>query len=408
MKKKYMSYFFLLFPLLDFFTSIATWENLPSIGLFVKGLFLLYAVYFLFKNTQDKRIYFLFLLLFLYGIVDLGYWIIQDVSVLKGEVVHLFKIYYLPILIAYFGINQTKFDKKMIFLLYLEFLFLYLLPYPFHLGHNISEVYPNKSLYLSYFYVGNELSNIFVLLLPTVILYLNEKKDYKLSFLTFLLTLFMLLLLGTKTMYLSVLIILGYFLFRNRKTFFKKLKQYYLFCLPLFLIGVVGLLLWIPESGLYKNIKTSLEFYEVDSVSKLLTFENIDNIIYSNRLDFLKNVHENYKQASVMEKVMGLGRTKIVTLKDIEIDLFDIFYSVGIIGFIVYLFFFLQVLKMVKVKGVSFFTFILLCVISLFTGHVLISPMTTTYFACLFGIEGGQNEKLDKESIKKTKNCLYA
>jgi len=167
-------------------------------------------------------------------------------------------------------------------------------------------------------------------------------------------------------------------------------------------------LLWIPNNNLYQNIKTSLEFYEVDSISKLLTFENIDNIIYSNRLDFLKNVHENYKESNILEKIMGLGRTKINELKDIEIDIFDIFYSVGIVGFIVYVIFFMNVLNKSRVNGVYLFTFMLLLVISLFTGHVLISPMTTTYLASIFGIERKQYEKLDKKSIKKIKNCLNA
>ncbi len=407
MKKRYLNYLLIFSPLLDFLTSIATWESIFSIGLVVKGIFLIYAIYFLLKYCKNKTIYFLFFILFLYAFLDLGYYCFKDVQVLKTEIVHLIKIYYLPILILYFS-NNKMIEKKTIVLLYYEFLILYLLPYPFNLGHNISEVYPNKNLYLSYFYVGNELSNIFVLLLPTVFSYLTLKKDYKLTLLTSVLTLFMLLLLGTKTMYLSVIIILCYFLYLYRKFVFAKIKKYFFIFLPIFFFVISLVILWFPESSLFKNIKTSLEFYEVDSVRELFTFENIDNIIYSNRLDFLKNIHIHYKNSDSMEKIWGLGRSTILSLKDIEIDLFDIFYSVGIIGFIIYLLVFIQILKMVKVKGVFKFTFVLLAIISLFTGHVLISPMTATYLACLFGIEGGQCESLDKESVKKIKNCLHA
>jgi len=407
MKKNYLNYILLLFPFLDFLTSIATWESYPSVGLLFKGIFLIFAVYSILKNAKEKKTYYLFLGLIFYGVIDVTYWIFKDSSALKGEIINLVKIYYLPILILLFGTNREKLSKKTIFFLYLEFLILYLFPYPFHLGHNISEVYPNKDLYLSYFYVGNELSNIFVLLLPVSIVYLIETNDKRFTILTVFLTICMLFLLGTKTMYLSILIIGGYFLFFYRKNIILKIKQYSLFFVMILFIGV-GFLLWIPNNNLYQNIKTSLEFYEVDSISKLLTFENIDNIIYSNRLDFLKNVHENYKESNILEKIMGLGRTKINELKDIEIDIFDIFYSVGIVGFIVYVIFFMNVLNKSRVNGVYLFTFMLLLVISLFTGHVLISPMTTTYLASIFGIERKQYEKLDKKSIKKIKNCLNA
>ena len=55
----------------------------------------------------------------------------------------------------------------------------------------------------------------------------------------------MILLLGTKTMYLSFLFVIGYFLFKKREMF----KKY--------LVIILILLLLLPQSSLYKNIKTS-------------------------------------------------------------------------------------------------------------------------------------------------------
>lgn len=46
-KEKFVYYFVLLLPVIDLFTSIATWEGWPSIGLVLKGFFLLFAVVFL-------------------------------------------------------------------------------------------------------------------------------------------------------------------------------------------------------------------------------------------------------------------------------------------------------------------------------------------------------------------------
>jgi len=404
MKKKIdINTILLLFPIIDFFTSIASWNSWPSIGMGIKGIFLIYAIYDILKNSKERKIKFLLLGLGIYGIIFSLYWSAYGFNTLKKEMINLIKIFYLPLLILYFGTNKKIKPKTLLFLL-LEFLLLYLIPYPFSLGHNLSEVYPNKELYLSYFYIGNELSNIFVLfLLPTFYYLIKEKK--KEIFPTLILTICMLLLLGTKTMYLSVIIIILYLCVIFRHQLFSKIKK---FCIPIGCISVIlGTLLitWIPRSNLYQNIKTSLEFYDVKNIKELCTLENINHIIYSNRLEFLSNIHQNYKNSSFHQKIMGLGRTKIKELKDIEIDIFDIFYSIGILGIIVYVIFLVIILKYVKIKSVNRFTFILLGIISCFTGHVLLSPMTTTYLACLFGIEReNQNERMDQKSTKKIKN----
>jgi len=388
-KERLLTYFLLCFPILDFFTSIATWNSSFSFGILFKGLFFLIALFFILKNNKNKWVRFGLILFFFYFLGDISYWYFKNFVFPKKEVIHLFKVFYLPVLILFF--KDFKCDKKLLVAFFLEFLILYLVPYPFGLGHNISEVYPNKNLYLSYFYVGNELANIFILLLPFAITYfIEEKKSW--GWIVLGLTICMLLLLGTKAMYISVFLILLFLLWYYRKAvlpiFRKHVCLIFVFCV----LSFVGLFVFLPKSSLYQNIQTSLEFYQVDSFSKFFTFENIDNIVYSNRLDFLKNVQDEYHKLSWTEKLMGLGRAKIEEIKDIEIDIFDIFYSIGIVGFLIYLFFFGVVLKQVTFTTMSFFTFLLLVVISMFSGHVFISPMTTTYLACIFGIQYGKDE----------------
>lgn len=399
MKKNYFIYFILFFPILDFLTSIATWNQWVSIGLIVKGIFLGYACYYILKYHSNKKIWLFFLVLLFYGIGDLCYWYFKDSTAIFGEITNLFKIYYLPIFILFFSCYKTKIPLFVYFLLFLEFLLLYLVPYPFHLGHNISEIYPNKHLYLSYFYVGNELSNIFILLLPISFVYLFSCHK-KWIFITFFLTIFMLALLGTKTMYLSVVLILLYFIYVYRKKFTVFFHKHFSILFLFFSCFTIFSIYFVPRSSIYQNIKTSLDYYEVDSFSSFLTLENIDHIVFSNRLTFLENVHTTYLNSTLDTKIFGLGRVKINQIKDIEIDLFDIFYSIGILGFFFYVLFFSFVLKYVKIKSVNKFTFWLLCLISLFTGHVLISPMTSTYLALLFGVKELENEELYKKSVE--------
>ena len=387
-KEKFVYYFVLLLPVIDLFTSIATWEGWLSIGLVLKGFFLLFAVVFLLKKNYKKKYYcFFFFLVFLYGLFDVGYWFVQNPSHVIMEITHLIKVFYLPVLVLFFGQYENKYiSKKTFFYLSCLFLLFYLIPYPFGFGHNISEVYPNKDLYLSYFYIGNELANIFILLVPVGILYLLEEKKKAWLGIYLFFVFWMLLLLGTKTMYISVFLLVVYFLFRYRKDIGKVIRRHLAVFGVVLVAGVTFLGFYLPQSQFWQNIETSLDFYEVHSLGDLFTMENIDNIIYSNRLDFLKNVHEEYAQGSISIKLLGLGRAKIAEIKDIEIDLFDIFYSIGIIGFIVYILFWIFVLREVRITGIYLFLFVLLVVISLFTGHVLISPMTSTYLALLFGV----------------------
>ncbi len=391
-KDSCLKYFILCFPFIDFLTSVATWNGTLSVGLVIKGFFLLYALGYIVKNSKNKRkTYMLLSILTLYGLITLSYWYVTNPSAIFIEIQNLIKIFYLPVLIYFFDEYKGKnITRKTIAGLLLMFLILYLGPYPLGLGHNIRELYPNKDLYLSYFYVGNELANIFILLIPIAFTFLIEIKS-KWFFVYLVLTLCMLVLLGTKAMYISILLILGFLGFYYKRAWIPIIKKH----LKIFSISIIAvcmsLIFYIPNSNFYQNIKTSLEFYQVTSLTELLSWENVDNIVYSNRLDFLKNIHNEYKEKSWQTKLFGIGREKINQIKDIEIDIFDIFYSIGILGIVIYLIVFIWILKDIKLNTVCKFTFILLMIISLFTGHVLISPMTSTYLACLFGVNKEQN-----------------
>ena len=395
MMTKLLVMFLYILPFIDLLTSIATWESKASIGLILKGLFVIIASIYLFcKNYKKKEYWYLYGIFIIYFFLYGSYLVFNKPNTIFTEFINFIKIFYFPLLVLFFSQFENKeLSKKLFFYYSLCFLLMYLIPYPLGLGHNINEIYENKNLYLSYFYVGNELVNIFVLVLPIGFLYLKDKKRiYLLGYL--ILIFLMILLLGTKTMYLSFLFVIGYLLFKKREMF----KKYF--------VIVLILLLLLPQSSLYKNIKTSLEYYHIQKVSDLLTFQNIDNVIYSNRLSFVYNLHKNYQKEDISGKIFGMGRQKIMTMKDAEIDIFDIFYSIGILGLMIYLVFFALVINKAKLKGIYAYLFWLLILISLFSGHVLLSPMTSSYLAIMVGInynEGKEKDEiLDQKSIKTT------
>ena len=118
----------------------------------------------------------------------------------------------------------------------------------------------------------------------------------------------------------------------------------------------------------------------------MFSFERIDQVVFSNRLTFFSDVHQEYVGSSLVEKFLGLGRVGLLEIKDVEIDFFDIFYSIGIVGMLVYLAVFWYAIYGSKLKGISLFVFCLLIVISFFSGHVLLSPMVSTYLALLVNV----------------------
>ena len=395
MMTKLLVMFLYFLPFIDLLTSIATWESKASIGLILKGLFVIIAsIYLFYKNYKKKEYWYLYGIFIIYFLLYGSYLVFNKPNTIFIEFINVIKIFYFPFLVFFFSQCENKeLSKKLFFYYSLCFLLMYLIPYPLGLGHNINELYENKNLYLSYFYVGNELVNIFVLVLPIGFLYLKDKK--RIYLLDYLILIFlMILLLGTKTMYLSFLFVIGYFLFKKREMF----KKY--------LVIILILLLLLPQSSLYKNIKTSLEYYNIQKLSDLFTFQNIDNVIYSNRLTFVSNLHKNYQKENIFGKIFGMGRQKIMNTKDAEIDVFDIFYSIGILGFSIYLVLFIFAIKNADLSGIYAYLFWLLILISSLSGHVLLSPMTSTYLAIMIGINYNErrekNEKVDQKSIETT------
>ena len=137
-----------------------------------------------------------------------------------------------------------------------------------------------------------------------------------------------------------------------------------------------------------KNIKF-FKAYKFD-------FYFINKVIFSSRLEFLWDLFNIFIKSPLVIIILGLGSTLLNGIKLVEIDLFDILFRIGILGTLVYLYFFIKLLKNNKLKDVYMFSFILFIFISLFYGHVFISVCVSIYPAVLF--------LLNKNKLKKIKN----
>ena len=93
---------------------------------------------------------------------------------------------------------------------------------------------------------------------------------------------------------------------------------------------------------------------------------------------------------------MGIGKTTLINTKLIEIDIFDIFYSIGIIGFVIWILYMIKGMKNSKLNGIYKFTFILLIIISIFAGHILTSTNVSIYLALMIILNKNEKEEANE------------
>lgn len=298
-------------------------------------------------------------------------------------------IFYLPIVIIFMhevDTNESYFNLKIIMITYLIYLNLIVIPYLFKYGNYADNFYEGKNGFYGLFYGGNEISNILVILLPLVIEYLVRKKSYFLIILTFVELLLCIYLVGTKTLMLGSIIVSIYFLFKYLRPVYKKFskkKKGILWGLA-FLI-FLGILVVLPRMAVTKNIIRAIEYYDFN-LSNIFSLNGLDKLIFSGRLEVLKSVGNLYRNSSLFSILLGLGKSYIILFKGIEIDIYDIFFTIGISGILVYGYVMLKNIKSEKLKGVYLFTFILSMVISLITGHVLNTPNVSIFIGLLFSL----------------------
>ena len=191
-------------------------------------------------------------------------------------------------------------------------------------------------------------------------------------------------MVGTKTPLLTLMITIGISLLCLEINYYKK-KDYKKIgiSVSIVLVGIICLFLFLPRTNFYKNIQTHLDFLKVEKVTDVFKdSELIDHFIFSQRLTFLKNRNELYINSSTYQRIFGIGYLDDgIEEKLVEMDFFDIFYSHGIVGCIIFLVISSSAFVKCIIKDKSTYTRImyklslfLIVLLSLITGHILTAP----------------------------------
>ena len=379
--------FLLLQPLLDVFTGVCvnTFKIDITLGVIIRMLFLAsicIIALFLFKK---KKLLIPYSIIGIYSILYIIGMILYKDSSLFIEIKNLCRVFFFPVLLISLyelkeEVNISHMTLFTVLFLYLIFLFI---PTLFGLGYQSYQI--TKVGTLGFFNSANEISGIISLMTPIMfIIFYKSKRSVAITVLS-LIYLVVILMVGTKTPLLALIFTLGFSLIYVWKRLAEKRNYKPIFqSIGVILVSIAALIMILPKTNFYKNIKTHLDYLGLEHVTDIFkdTFF-IDHFIFSSRLEFLSNKSNIYIEAPLYEKLFGIGYiNEDRETKLIEMDYFDIYYSHGVIGFI--LFFTITIYVLWKVLDdrnnktyeylMKFVALFLIIFLAFFTGHIITAP----------------------------------
>ena len=428
--------FLILQPFLDLFTSLMVrYTTFPiTIGMLLRGLFLLFCIILFVKSKSIHKkksiIYLTFLSLFciLYFITKTD---IFTIEFLKTEIIYMFKYLYFPIItICLINVyDELELDKDKLFKIFtinaITYAVLILIPeitktsFASYIGSNKGTV--------GWFYAANEIGAITVALLPYVYYTLFARMPVFKTSIIFIIIILADVLLGTKTSFIGMLITELLYLLYNLFNY-KKNRGYGLIVSIMIVIISFCIIPQIPAiKNLQNAITNSSQIVEEppknnsEIIIKNQSLKRIIAVALSGRDVFLFNTLNIYKDVSLVDKTLGIGFVNRDSINNedieklIEMDLLDILFHYGIIGFIIYfgplIYIIYRTIKsIIKSKfQLSFFKLTniyvigIMTLISLIAGHVYSAPAVSIYIAFSVAMLDSALTK-GEMPLKKSKN----
>ncbi|TXR99274.1 hypothetical protein DN390_13845 [Bacillus sp. SH7-1] len=438
----YFPHFLLLFivfqPILDLLTSFSIYvlHMSATVGIVVRFAFMLLALGYLLLHhkQQGARKYILYLCLF--GIV-LAIGLVNNLMVKSpvsfGEEVKfiLKSVYPIVLLFGYIIAlkelknNEFAFHKIITYFLYATLILSISIIVAMSTGTDFPS-YPNSKIgSRGWFFAGNDLSSIFAIMFPIVVLYSVHKttsfsKVY--YWIPTVLAMYASIMIGTKVGYGAIVITLGialFFLFIEYMMHRKKEGKGFTYLVNTVVAAVVlgGLFVLTPQTPIAKNMSIHLQIYEYkksvqdekdrkegkevkeeEHKQGELTDSEMKSLIYSDRDKFLKVYKQYYKEAPLSQKLFGMGYAGNYTtkMKLVEMDFHDLFFAFGIVGFLMYLLpllyfgikIFIRLItnfkKLFSVKHMLLASTLVLSLgIGFMSGHVLTAPAVSIFFVVI-------------------------
>ena len=376
---KFVLILLILQPIIDVITyfQIDNNSSFLSISVIIRSIIMIVSFLYLFKYKDERKFMIFFII---YTIINIMYTFHGGDISISG--MYGFSIVFYYIILGHF-FSKYKSDlinDRLITYIYLIYITLLV----------ISRLILGKISFNSV----NDISSILIGLSPIVLNYILKKKNYGLGLIIVTELIISILILGTKTSFFGFIIVLLYFVFKYIIKHYKnisKKKLILIIAILVILIPIVGYI--FVNSYAFERIMKNVNFFKAYKFD----YYFINKVIFSSRLEFLVNLFNEYIGSSILLILFGFGKL-LNDMKYVEIDIFDIFFRIGIIGFVYYMYLFIKLLSKNKLKNIYLFSFILFVCISLFQGHVFISTCVSIYPALLFLLNSSEPKKIkDKD-----------
>lgn len=375
---KFIYIFLLISPVINIFTNSLIKNNNYPLSISFILFFISFIIMFvwLMKNYKYNKVLFLFLALLSFSLM---YFFGKSKASLPCEFINIINIFYFPLSMILFGAyNNDKINDKLItkiFLLY-EVIFV------------VSSIF-NLNLY------NNIFISIILLVLGGISLnYINNSKSFILKIVSYILLFLCVYYSNTVIMYLGTIVILLFILFRYIKysRVFKVDKwQKRNIIISVFIIALlIGL---FPVMKITHTLKDN----KINSIQKVVEYTE-----YKEKFELLGRNNNKLTRGTIESYIYGIGKYNQNKIGNINIDVFDIFYGVGLFGVIVYILMVLYNTRYNNLRDKYNFSFILALLLS-FIGGVIINPSISIYIALLY-LLSKNSLTLDKQRILLVSN----
>ncbi len=360
-------YFIAFQPILDILTtfSVMTLNTSATAGVLIRFIYMAFCVLFLlsqYKKSHFAKYAIHYLALwFIFIIVNLGINVSAKPTFDFFEEIKFFaKITYFNVIMIHFiylfKLFAGKVELTTIFMrnIMISGIIIGLVMYiSIMTGTSLDSYKSAKIGYSGWFYAGNEIGATIAIIFPLIVYYAIVKTQNVrglIFWIPVVLSGYALIMIGTKVGYGALLItilvafislIIAFFL---KKTQFGNIRLNAL----MMLLCIITLALVTPISPLVHNTQIHIERLEVpeqDETNLDVTdpYKNgevnkVEDLILSGRQLFFSQHTDYYEKASMKQKLFGMGYASNYSdqPKTIEIDYFDLFFSTGIIGSILY------------------------------------------------------------------------
>ena len=375
---KFIYIFLLLSPIINIFSnSLINNINFPLSISFI--LFLIsFALMFiwLMKNYKYNKILFLFIAFLFFSLM---YYFGKTKISVFSEFINIINVFFFPISMLLFGTyNNDNINDKLISKIFLIYMTTFVISSIFNLN-----LYNNITISL-----------ILVILGSVSLNYINNSKSFILKIYSYIMLFLSVYYSNTVIMYIGIIIDLLFILFRYIKysRVFKVDKwQKRNIAISVFIIALlIGL---FPVMKITHTIKDN----KIYNYKKIVEYTK-----YDIKIDALKRTARKTTKGKVENYIYGLGKYEMNEIDNINIDIFDLFFGVGIFGIIVYILIVLYNTRFHSLRDKYNFSFIVALLLS-FVGGVIVNPSISIYVALLY-LLSKNSLTLDKQRILLVSN----